>query len=326
MSSPADPRRILALDIARTFVRFVVTDRDGSGVPVVGIGEARRPRLLAWGRVIDPAMLESAIRDVIAKAAVDPADTPAWVGMPTHAPTAVEAMIQRTAAVIVRCCHGAGLRIEGTVPAAAASAIAVTTVEERERGVVVVDLGGGPIKFAVYLDGALARLGASRRQGEDVVLEVVRGTRALATDARQIVAQHGCALPRLVESGELLSVPHWAGRPARTMERWVVAELIHDALLEILHDVRCRLAPADLRGRVPAGIVVTGALARLPGIAEFAHEMLDLPVRVGAPRLPGCDNVGPEHATVVGLALHAGYGADACRADAQRSGVTTVSA
>lgn len=308
MTSPQAAPRIVAVDIATTGVRVLVADPTVGRPPAVGHGVAPRWAVRS-GRVIEPAMLEAAIRDALRATDRDPADTPAWVGMPPHEPHALETAHRRNAALVIECCQNAGLRIRDTIPAAVASALAVTTAEERDRGVGVVDLGAGPAKLVVYLDGALDRVGAGRYRGHAVVGDVALGLRTTVTAAGPIVVEHGCAMPDLVPSGEFVDVPSLHQRPNRAIDRWVIADLIHDRLEKILSDLRDRLVPADLGSQLGAGVVLTGGYGRLAGIADLAEEVFGVPVRLGVPVVAGRDDLGPQHATVVGVALHAGYGA-----------------
>ena len=66
------------------------------------------------------------------------------------------------------------------------------------------------------------------------------------------------------------------------------------------------LAPDNWNLRASAGIVLTGGMARMPGIAALAEKVFSLPVRIGTPELQSRESLGlvsPEDATVVGVLI-----------------------
>lgn len=302
MTSPSNAPHIFAVDVATTGVRVLVAEQYGEGIGVLGLGAARRWTLRS-GVVADPTGLEAAIRDAIRATGMDPADASAYVGVPRHATPASKTPVRRDAGIIVKCCWAAGLPAREIIPAVVGSALAVSTPETRAHGVGAVNLGAGPARLAVYLDGKVYQVGAARRGGQTVIGDVAIGLRTPVTAAERIVIEHGCAMPGPAPVGELVEVPSLGGRQSRAIERRTVAELIHRRLVEIFTELRELHLPSDLRDRLGSGIVLTGGFSRLPAIADLAHEVFDVPVRLGTPVIAGRDDLGPEHATVVGLAL-----------------------
>ncbi len=101
-----------------------------------------------------------------------------------------------------------------------------------------------------------------------------------------------------------------------------MAEIIEARVEEIFEKVQEELKKSEYDGLLPSGIVITGGTAELPGIAEKARAMFNLPVRIGTPQgLHGVtDTINkPAFATVVGLLLWGLRQSEALAADEARS-------
>jgi cell division protein FtsA len=90
----------------------------------------------------------------------------------------------------------------------------------------------------------------------------------------------------------------------QTLPRWKLAEIIEARVEEMLGMVLQEIKRSGYDGLLPAGVVLCGGVAKLPGIQDLARDVLGLPVRIGTPRgLIGLvDRVGdPDYAVAAGL-------------------------
>jgi cell division protein FtsA len=122
--------------------------------------------------------------------------------------------------------------------------------------------------------------------------------------------RHGSAYTPLVDAGEMVSLPSTPGQGARTASRELVAHIIHQRVDEIFQLVGREFERAGYgAGRLPAGVVLSGGTAHLPGMVELAREVFAVPVRAGSPELGIAglvDSVqAPRYAVPVGLVLYA---------------------
>src|SRR2546423_6729231 len=90
----------------------------------------------------------------------------------------------------------------------------------------------------------------------------------------------------------------------------MLSDIIPQRLDEIFHMVDREFEKAGYGGgRLPAGVVLTGGTAHLPGMVELAREAFAVPVRAGSPEqgISGLvDSVqAPRYAVPVGLVLYA---------------------
>jgi cell division protein FtsA len=208
---------------------------------------------------------------------------------------------------IVKCCNRTGLNVAEMVLAPLAAAEAVLTDEERELGVVLIDVGGGTTDIAIYHDGTVKHTAVVGLGGNHVTNDIAAGLRTPFNDAERIKQRHGCARASMVNDAERVDVPSVAGKGPSSVSRQILCEIIEPRLDEIFELVRKEVAKSGFEGALTSGIVITGGSMLLPGAVEMAERSFGLPVRLGVPaRVRGLiDIIGnPTYATGVGLVLH----------------------
>jgi len=219
---------------------------------------------------------------------------------------------------VVRSVNRAGLEVRDIVLEPLASAEAVLYADEKELGVVLVDIGGGTTDVAFFRDGAVWHTAVLPLGGDHITNDIAIGLRTPATDAEELKRRYGCALTSLVSAEESIDVPSVGGRPPRALSRQILAEIVQPRVEEIFGLVARKLA-REGRTDATAGVVVTGGTSIMEGVPEVAETVFDLPVRRGVPESVGgrSDLVkSPMHATGVGLALWgARHGAPAALRD-----------
>ncbi len=207
---------------------------------------------------------------------------------------------------IVKCVERAGYYVEDIVLQPLASSEAVLSQDERDLGVVLVDIGGGTSDIIVYTDSGVRHTAVLGIGGHLVTNDVAIGLRTPNPGAEELKVKYGCALASLV-NGEEIRVPGVGGRSERTVPRRALAEIIQPRMEEIFELVSQELRHNGFDERIPAGVVVTGGSSLLPGTAELAEKILGMPARIGVPQgINGLVDVvhSPIYATGVGLVLY----------------------
>jgi cell division protein FtsA len=208
---------------------------------------------------------------------------------------------------VVRSVNRAGLTVHDIVLEPLASAEAVLYPEERELGVVLVDIGGGTTDVAFFRDGAIWHTAILPLGGDHVTNDIAVGLRTPVAEAEDLKRRYGCALTALVSSEEIFDVPSVGGRKPRQLSRQILSEIVQPRMEEIFTLVARELARAGLHDAATAGVVVTGGTSIMEGVPELAEAVFDLPVRRGFPETVGglADVVkSPIYATGVGLAMY----------------------
>ena len=220
-----------------------------------------------------------------------------------HIVTAAVTSVQN----VVRSVNRAGLAVQDVVLEPIASAEAVLFPDEKELGVVLIDIGGGTTDMALFRDGAVWHTAVLPLGGDHITNDVAVGLRTPMADAEALKKRYGCALTSLVPAEETVDVPSVGGRKPRELSRQVLSEIIQPRLEEIFTLVAQGLVKAGFTEAATAGIVVTGGSSILEGVPELAEAVFELPVRRGVPaEVGGLAEVvrSPIFATGVGLALY----------------------
>jgi cell division protein FtsA len=212
---------------------------------------------------------------------------------------------------IVRSVNRAGLQVQDIVLEPLASSEAIVSTEEKDLGVLLIDLGGGTTDVALFRDGAVWYTGVLPLGGDHISNDIAVGLRTPTADAEELKKRHGCALTALVREDETIEVPSVGGRKPRELSRHILSEIIQPRVEEIFTLIARDLARAGLEDVAAAGVVVTGGTCIMQGVPELCEQVFDVPVRRGAPAgLSGLADVvqSPIYSTGVGLALYGARG------------------
>lgn len=207
---------------------------------------------------------------------------------------------------IVKAINGAGLAVEDIVLQPMASSDAVLEQDERELGVVLVDMGAGTTDVVIYVNGAIWHTGVVPLGGERVTNDIAIGLRTPLPNAEEIKISSGSALASAV-ADEPIKVQSVGGRQPRTITKKALAEIIEPRMEEMLELVHREIQTSGYGDMAPAGVVMTGGASLLKAVPELAEQIFNMPVRIGYPReIRGlADKVkDPIFATGVGLILH----------------------
>ncbi|SEA80936.1 cell division protein FtsA [Alkalimonas amylolytica] len=208
---------------------------------------------------------------------------------------------------IEKCAERCGLKVDQLIFSALASSYAVLTEDEKELGVCVVDMGGGTIDISIYTNGAVRHTAVVPVAGNQVTSDIAKIFRTPISHAEDIKVQYGCALRSMVGKEESIEVPSVGGRPARSMSRHTLAEVIEPRYQELFELVMEEIHSSGLEEQIAAGVVLTGGAAKIEGAVEFAEDVFQMPVRLGHPmQVTGLKDYvqDPAYASVVGLLLY----------------------
>jgi cell division protein FtsA len=212
---------------------------------------------------------------------------------------------------VIRSVNRAGLQVQDIVLEPLASSEAVVAAEEKELGILLIDLGGGTTDVALFRDGAIWYTGILPLGGDHISNDIAVGLRTPTAEAEDLKKRHGCAVTKLVREDEVIDVPSVGGRKPRQLSRQILSEIIQPRAEEIFTLVARDLARAGFQDAAAAGVVVTGGTSIMHGLPELAEQIFDLPVRRGVPSgIGGLSDVvqSPIYSTGVGLALYGARG------------------
>jgi cell division protein FtsA len=227
---------------------------------------------------------------------------------------------------VLKCVHRAGLEPAGIVFEPLASSAATLLPEEKQVGVVLLDIGGGTTDIAVFADGGVLHSATIPVGGNILTNDIALGLKTTFAEAENVKRTYGSGLVRSDEADQTFQVKSLDGRSTREVTSSQLRGIVLPRVLEIF-----RLAKANIVDRIPrdqvlSEVVITGGGAHLRGIETTAAEVFGLPVRIGVPStVAGLTDAvkQPEYATAVGLVLFGPRGEQAPHLNGKGGGVFT---
>jgi cell division protein FtsA len=207
---------------------------------------------------------------------------------------------------IVKCVRRCGLEVNDLVLQPIASSYAVLTEDEKELGVVLIDIGGGTTDIAVFSQGAIRHTAIIPIAGDQITNDIAMALRTPTIEAEDLKTHYGVAKQSMVDPTKSIEVPGVGDRESRTMSQQSLAAVIEPRVEELFSLVRQVLQDAGMEHMVASGVVLTGGTALMPGVVELAEEVFGKPARVGSPDYKGHLHEvvhNPRYSTAIGLLM-----------------------
>lgn len=205
-----------------------------------------------------------------------------------------------------KCVLQAGVDINDIIPNVIAAPEAVLSKRQKELGVMVLDVGHGGASMAIYEDGNILHSTVIPVGGESVTNDIAIGLRTSIDTAEKVKIEYGSCLPEEVSDREIIDLSLISKTDLQQVPRKHLAEIIQARYHELFMLCKNELRAINRDGMLPAGVVLTGAAVKIPGIVELARETLNLPVQIGFPHnFEGVvDKIDdPSYATAIGLLI-----------------------
>ncbi len=209
---------------------------------------------------------------------------------------------------IVKCVRRCGLEVSDLILQPIASADAVLTEDEKELGVVLIDIGGGTTDVAIFSEGAIRHTAVLPIAGDQITNDIAMALRTPTAEAEEIKLRYGIAKQALVDPAETLEVPGLGDRAPRMLSRQMLAAVIEPRIEELFALVHQCVRESGYEEVLSSGVVLTGGSSLMPGMVELAEDVFLKPARIGMPDYRGqlADVVlSPRYSTVLGLLLEA---------------------
>lgn len=225
---------------------------------------------------------------------------------------------------LMRACEKAGLAVSDIVLQPIASAEATISSRERERGVALVDIGGGTTDIAVYQDGWLVRTAVLGIGGNHFTNDLAIGLEVSFPEAERIKKLFGSVQRDERQEKRPIKVALANGH-VKTISSGDITNIIEPRAEEIIELVKRELDEAARQGATISRLVLTGGSSLLAGLEPFAGLRLAMPVRIGYPEVAALESQdtggrrssgkkavpsplefsNPMYATGIGLVLYA---------------------
>ena len=208
---------------------------------------------------------------------------------------------------IFKCVNRAGLETVDLNLEPLASADAVLSDEEKEAGVVLVDIGGGTTDVAIFYDGIIRHTAVIPFGGNIITEDIKEGCSIIKSQAEQLKIRFGSSLAQENQENEIISIPGLRGRPHKEISVKFLAQIIQARMEEILEFVLFEIKNSGFERKLSAGIVVTGGGSMLKHLPQLVMLTTGMDCRIGTPNehLAAADDElkNPLYATGVGLVM-----------------------
>ena len=200
---------------------------------------------------------------------------------------------------IINCVETAGVEVNGLVIKSLASALGALTDEETRAGVISLCIGGGTTGVALYTDGRPVKLSIIPIGGDHITNDLAYVMKIPISKAEEIKK-----MVSLAPEGDEEELDVDVRGKTKTFNSREASEVVNCRLEELFGEhVIHQLSDYTLH-MFPAGVVLSGGVAKTPGVEFFASELLNLPVRIAEPldmyqMPPGRNDC--EYTTVAGI-------------------------
>jgi cell division protein FtsA len=209
---------------------------------------------------------------------------------------------------IEKCIRKAGLNVKDMILEPLASSDAVLTDDEKEAGVVLVDIGGGTTDVAVYYDNIIRHTAVIPFGGNVITKDIKEGCAILHRHAELLKIQYGSALGDIAPEDKVVSIPGISGREPKEISFRSLAYIIQSRMEEIIDAVNFEIQNSGYAEKLAAGVVITGGGAMLRHLPQLMKFKTAMDVRIGLPNEhltgSGKNEINqPMYATSIGLIM-----------------------
>ena len=207
---------------------------------------------------------------------------------------------------IVKCVRRCGLEVNDLILQPLASSLAVLTDDEKELGVVLIDIGGGTTDIAIYCQGSIRHTAVIPIAGDQITNDIAMALRTPTIEAEDLKIRHGNARQAMADPAAMIEVPGVGDREPRPMSKQALAAVIEPRVEELFGLVRSVISESGYADMVSSGIVLTGGTSLMPGMVELAEQVFLKPARIGTPEYRGHLHEvlrNPKFSTGIGLLM-----------------------
>lgn len=174
-----------------------------------------------------------------------------------------------------------GIDIKNLVVSPLAAASSVLTKRQKELGSLVLDFGGGTTGMAVFEEGDILHTKILPVGSSHITNDIAILLRTSVDVAEKVKLEFGNCVPGEVSKKEVIDLEKLGGQGQHS--KYEVAEIIEARVLELAELINKELKEIDREGLLPAGVILVGGGAKLPGLCDLMKEKLRLPVQIGFP-------------------------------------------
>ena len=200
-----------------------------------------------------------------------------------------------------------GVKINSLVLEPLASGLAVLTADERQKGAVIVDIGGGTTDIVAFKGSSIYYTGVIPVGGYQFTNDIALSFNTTFEAAEAIKLEHASAEFQPASAGEQILVPVIGRDKQLKVSRLEICQLVRERAMELARMIKVKLDTERMGDDVEDSVLVlTGGASNLPGFADLVQKFVGIEVRHGVPDAHGtvlAELRDPIYATAVGTLL-----------------------
>ncbi|MBK9109009.1 MAG: cell division protein FtsA [Saprospiraceae bacterium] len=209
---------------------------------------------------------------------------------------------------LVRAVEKAQLQIAGFVLEPTATAEAVLSKDEKEGGVVLIDIGGGTTEVSIYADGIVRYTGVVPLGSNVITKDIKAGCSVIHEQAEKLKLRFGSAVADEIVDNRIITIPGLMGREPKEISEKNLSRIIQSRVEELFEYIMWEIRRSGFENKLIAGMVLTGGGSKLKDIELLAEFQTGLSTRIGLPLEQkiahmDADALNPAYATGIGILL-----------------------
>ena len=182
----------------------------------------------------------------------------------------------------IRCVREIPIAVDEVVFSPIAAAQVMLSKEQKDRGALLIDIGGGTTDYVMYLGGSVAQSGCIAVGGDHITNDISMVMNVPLTRAERLKIEHGSVVVQGDDQEEFIVLeddPHFSGLE---IDKIMLNQIINARVSETFQQLRERIMKNDDIEALGAGVFLTGGSSKLKEIDKLAEEIFSLPVSLAS--------------------------------------------
>ena len=209
---------------------------------------------------------------------------------------------------LIKCVEKTGIKTESITLQPIASSAAVLSAEEKDMGIVLIDIGGGTTDLAIWKEGNLVHSQIIPVGGNHFTNDLAVALKVSHSEAERIKINHGCVLAEKLNQSARITMKGLPGMKGREAQLNGIANVLGARAEELFNIIKNIIKERRLENEINGGHVLTGGGALIKALPELGEYILERPTKIGYPTpFGGMTNImqNPKYSTVLGLLIQA---------------------
>ncbi|MEC8657843.1 MAG: cell division protein FtsA [Verrucomicrobiota bacterium] len=207
----------------------------------------------------------------------------------------------------IRCVREIPINVEEVVFSPIAAAQVMLKRDDKDRGALLIDIGGGVTDYVMYSGGSVAQSGCIGVGGDHITNDISVVMKIPLTRSEKLKIDHGSALPESDEDSSIV-LDDDPLKSGLEIDKELLNQIINARATEIFEQLKDRITKHDNLDTLGAGVFLTGGASKLKDIDKLAEDILGLPVslaRISSMSGASAPFENPQLATAMGLIRYA---------------------